>query len=105
MVTYANWGIHSEAFVAYFKVLLQGLPRNLKEITKQAQPQLQVSDRDFNQELFEYRSSAITMRGHSEKRNFIPNKRMVTEKYRKGYTYFPDVLFATARTSMFICCL
>lgn len=92
MVTYANWGIHSDAFV----------PRKLKEITKQAQPQLQVSGRDFNQELFEYKSSAITMWGYSEKRHFFPNKRIVTEQCRRGYTYFPDVIFATART-LYIC--
>jgi hypothetical protein len=53
--------MRSEAVVAYFKVLLERLPRKLREITKQAQPQLQVSYRDFNQELFEYKSSAVTL--------------------------------------------
>jgi hypothetical protein len=80
MGTYAHWGIYSEAVVAYFKVLLQRLPRKLREITKQAQPKLQVSGRDFNQEPFEYKSSAITMWDHAEKRYFISNKRLVTEQ-------------------------
>jgi hypothetical protein len=53
--------MYSEAVWAYFKVLLQRLLREVKEIMIKSQPQLTVSDLDFNQEHFEYKSSAITM--------------------------------------------